>query len=358
MRRLALVLSTALIAGTVAAVLQATPAQAAAPTIVTGTGDHAPARVRAFDAAGALVYDNSNVNNGAHVGARVATGDVNGDGVDEVIVTGGPGVESFLTVYPSTNNLPTAGFSPYGAFGGGAFVAAGDVDGDGRDEIVTSAGAGGGAHVRVWDVEGPFQIREKFGFFAYDPSFTGGATVAVAHVVGSNRADIVTGAGPGGGPHVRIWDVSSGAAMDAGGWFAYTPGFTGGVRVAAGSVDGQPSIVTGAGPGGGPHVRSFTPAGAERVGLMAYGAGFSGGVSVAVGDADSDNRGEIVTAPASGGGPHVRVFEGNGAAGSPEFMAFEPNTTAGVNLAVFRRAPTSSSTQNGGSNSNTSGGNP
>ena len=358
MRRLVLVLSTALLAGTVAAVLQATPAAAATPTIVTGTGDGTPPRVRTFDAAGAPVADRNAASGNSQTGARVATGDVNGDGVDEVIVAGGPGSQSFVTVYPSTNNFPTAGFSPYGSFGGGVFVAAGDVDGDGHDEVIASAGSGGGSHVRVWDLEGTFQISEKLGFFAYDPAFRGGASVAVAHVVGSSRADIVTGAGPGGGPHVKIFDVSSGTAMETGGWFAYSPAFTGGVRVAAGVLGSTMSIVTGAGAGGGPHVRAFTTAGAERTGFFAYAPGFGGGVNVAVGDADSDGRGEIVTAPASGGGPHVRVFEDNGSVGRPEFFAFEPSMTAGVFVATFKRAPTSSTTQNGGSNSSSSGGNP
>src|SRR4051794_7920963 len=66
-----------------------------------------------------------------------------------------------------------------------------------------------------------------------------------------------------------------------------TPAFTGGVSVAAGDVngDGFPDIVTGAGPTGGPHVKAFSGKdGSELFSFYAYDAGFTGGVNVAVGD--------------------------------------------------------------------------
>jgi hypothetical protein len=75
---------------------------------------------------------------------------------------------------------------------------------------------------------------------------------------------IVTGADAGGGPHVRMFDVHG---HDRGGFFAYHPGFTGGVRVSV--ADGK--IVTGAGPGGGPHIRVFAGTGAPvGNGFFAY----------------------------------------------------------------------------------------
>jgi hypothetical protein len=70
-------------------------------------------------------------------------------------------------------------------------------------------------------------------FFAYDPAFTGGVVVSAVELTGDNRADIVTAPGPGGGPHVRVFDGGTGAALPGPGlnFLAYPLAFTGGVFV-------------------------------------------------------------------------------------------------------------------------------
>ena len=145
------------------------------------------------------------------------------------------------------------------AFPGGVSVAAGDVTGDGVADIITGAGAGGGPHVRVFSLAGGV-VTEVASFFAYDPAFPGGVNVAAGDVTGDGVAEIITGAGPGGGPHVRAFSLAGGVVTEVASFFAYDPAFPGGVSVAAGDVtgDGVAEIITGAGPGGGPHVRAFS----------------------------------------------------------------------------------------------------
>ncbi len=46
------------------------------------------------------------------------------------------------------------------------------------------------------------------GFFAYNPSFTGGVRVATGDVNGDGAAEVITSPGQGGGPHVRVFDGS------------------------------------------------------------------------------------------------------------------------------------------------------
>lgn len=61
---------------------------------------------------------------------------------------------------------------------------------------------GGAPVVAVWD---PFDGMLIAKFMAYDPVFTGGVCVAVSVGNTGGIADIITGAGPGGGPQVNFF---------------------------------------------------------------------------------------------------------------------------------------------------------
>ena len=135
--------------------------------------------------------------------------------------------------------------------------------------------------------------------------------MAVADVNHDGFAEIITGAGPGGGPHVEVFSGKDGSLLRS--FFAYASSFAGGVRVAAGDVnhDGFADVVTGAGPGGGPHVRGFDGTNTANVlaSFFAYDASFLGGVNLAAGDVNADGFADIITGAGTGGGPHVKVFD-------------------------------------------------
>jgi uncharacterized repeat protein (TIGR01451 family) len=273
-------------------------------------------------------------------GVRLACRDVTGDGIAELITGAGPGGGPHVRVWSVTGNTLSelTGFFAYDpAFAGGVTLAAGDLTGDGVGELITGAGSGGGPHVRVWNVAGG--VSELTGFFAYDPAFAGGVNVAVGDLTGDGVGELITGAGSGGGPHVRVWNVAGGVS-ELTGFFAYDPAFAGGVTVAAGDVtgDGVAELITGAGPGGGPHVRVWSLTGGgpiEIAGFFPYDPAFAGGVAVAVGDVTGDGVAELITGAGPGGGPHVRVWSLTGA-GFVEvagFFAYDPAFAGGVFVA-------------------------
>jgi hypothetical protein len=266
------------------------------------------------------------------VGAvSTAVADVNGDGVADVIVGAGAGGSPHVKVFDGVTGAELRSFFAYDpGFRGGVSVAVGDVNGDGVADIVTGTGAGGGPHVKAFDGNTGMTLRS---FFAYDPGFTGGLNLAVGDVNGDGVADIVTGTRAGGGPHVKAFDGITGATLQS--FMAYDPGFTGGVSVAAGDVngDGLADIVVGAGAGGGPNVRAFDGAtGKLTRNFFAYDPAFTGGVSVATSDSNGDGVADIVTGTGPGGGPHVKVFDGMTTNQLGSFFAFDPFSLSGVNV--------------------------
>jgi hypothetical protein len=294
--------------------------------LVTGPGfGHVP-QVRVIEPGGGertfLAYDPIFLG-----GVRIALGDVNGDGVRDIVTAPGPGGGPHIRIWNGVDLTEIAGFLAYDqAFTGGVWVAVGDVDGDGHADIVTGAGPGGGPHVRIWSGA---TFAEIGGFFAYNPAFGGGVRVATGDVDGDGREDIVTGPGPGGGPHVRVW---SGADLsELAGFFAYDPAFGGGVSVAAGDVDGDglADIITGAGPGGGPHLRIWSGATSTEIGgFFAFDPAFMGGISVGVVDLTTDGRVDIV-AGAGAGAPVVAVWNGTDLSFIGALLAY-PGSSNGV----------------------------
>src|SRR5205807_2153457 len=98
---------------------------------------------------------------------------------------------------------------------------------------------------------------EKFGYMAYETTFTGGVRVAAGDVNNDGIADVMTVPGPGGGPLVRIWDGRTGALIRE--WFAYDSALRTGLFVAAGdtSGDGLADVITAPDAGTGPEVKVF-----------------------------------------------------------------------------------------------------
>jgi hypothetical protein len=263
----------------------------------------------------------------------VATCDFDGDGRDEIVTGAGPGGGAHVRVF-KTNTVGTpiaelASFLAYPVeFTGGVFVACGNVEGTaGTMNIVTGAGAGGSSHTRVlrYAADVPGGVVPVIELLPYG-HFGGGVHVAAGDVDGSGRASIITGPGPGGGAHIRVLKAVGGSLVSLGEFFAYPPAFTGGAWVAAGNVTGGAAaeVITAPGPGGGPHVRVFDGAGTEVAfpGFLAYSAGFTGGVRVAAGDVDAGGFQEIVTAAGPGAVPHVLSFTVIGAPIGTTFLAY------------------------------------
>jgi autotransporter-associated beta strand protein len=262
-------------------------------------------------------------------GVRVATGDVNGDGVDDIITAPGAGGGPHIEVFDGATSTLLQSFLAYSpAFTGGVYVAVGDVNNDGFGDIITGAGAGGGPHVEVFNGTNHALLHS---FFAYSAKFTGGVRVAAGDVNDDRFGDIITGAGAGGGPHVEVFSGVNLSLLKS--IFAFDPSFTGGVYVAAGDVDNDKyaDLIVGAGEGGGPHVKVYSGRlDALLDNFFAYDSNFRGGVRVGAGDVNGDGKDDIITGAGPGGGPHVKVTTAGTLHEMDSFMAFDPTFLGGV----------------------------
>lgn len=250
-----------------------------------------------------------NVNAQASIAVGSFTGNVKG-----LTVGTGPGYAPHIRVLNAATKNEIGGFYAYNPaqFTAGVDVATGDVNGDGVDEIISGT-MRGAPHVRVLRLDG----TEIGGFYAYAQTSTSGVQVATVDIDGDGKDEIVTGTGSGDEPLVKVFDATGKEKLR---FFAYDSKFLGGVDVSSGDVvgDTKPEIVTVPGPGGSAHLRIFSTAGiAQGSGFNAYEAytGYTGGARVSVGNmarSSQPDKAEIIVGPRLNGGPHFRLLRANG----------------------------------------------
>jgi hypothetical protein len=221
------------------------------------------------------------------------------------------GVKPEVAVFTPDGKLVSRFLAYAATFMGGVHVASGDLNGDGKAEIVTGAGTSGGPQVRVFDLKGNLISQ----FFAYDSKFRGGVSVAVADVDGDGKAEIVTGAGPGGGPQVRIFSADGTVKYQ---FFAYDAASRSGINVSAGDLNNDGAAEVGVGPAtvaGSFPVEYFTfnpaPDAMQLAGQITYLApAATAGVAMVLADVGGDSNGDIVLARTGVSGSVTVVYSG------------------------------------------------
>jgi hypothetical protein len=162
----------------------------------------------------------------------VAAADFNRDSIDDLVLSplGQTSQRIVVTTYAGRRL-----FGPWRPFkrdyAGGPSVAAADINGDGRPEIIAAAGRGADPRVSVFSHNGHRQAT----WLAYARTFKGGVRIAAGDVNGDNSVEIATVPGPGGGPYVRLFN-RSGRAL-APGFFALQKSYRGGLMVAIDDID-------------------------------------------------------------------------------------------------------------------------
>ena len=284
---------------------------------------------------------------------RSAVGDVDGDCVPDTVLVTGPGTPIRLAVVSGANNttLLVQPFDPFGGnFTGGGFVSTGDLNGDGNVEFVVSPDQGGGPRVTIFSLVNGVTVQRANFFGIDDANFRGGARTALGDINADGRLDLAVAAGFQGGPRTALFNGTTlfGTPTRLIGDFFAFPGadatnLRNGVFVASGDIngDGSDDLIFGGGPGGAPRVfilsgvfltaNQVAAAQAAPIAnfFVAGNANDRGGVRLATTDADGDARADLAAGSGEGSAARVRTYLGKNFTAATEPTTFQDLTVFG-----------------------------
>jgi hypothetical protein len=248
---------------------------------------------------------------------RSVVADFNGDGTPDLAFGAGTGATAAVRVLNGRTGRDLVGTTEVlNGFAGGVYLAAGDVNGDGRAELAVSADAGGGLRVTLFRVGRVLEAAANFLAFD-DASFRGGSRIAMGDVNNDGAADLIVGAGIGGGPRVGVYDgdtlLSGSPRSLVPDFFALDPNLRSGVFVTVADLTGDDfaDVMYSTGNTGGPRVRVVSGKvltdnpGQNAFTLPAIGDFFAldendrSGLRLAARDLTDDGRAELVAASGS-----------------------------------------------------------
>jgi hypothetical protein len=215
------------------------------------------------------------------------------------------------------------------SYQGGVRLATGDMDGDGFDEIIVAPGRSREPEIRVFKQDG--SELDKFRTMAFPPSYVGGVEVAVGDVDGDGDLDII--AVPSGAhPEVRIFEHTSSPADPISDspmktFSVFPSDFIGGADVAAGDFgtfggpgpnnpgvpDDRSEVVVVNGSGMRTTAYVFDVSGSTPVLLdtiLPFASTFRGGATLDVARMDGDAIPDLIFAAGITGGSTIEVWNG------------------------------------------------
>lgn len=250
------------------------------------------------------------------------------DGGEYLFVAPGKGSGPQVRILRKNGKVLSSFFAFPKTFRGGVSLTTADLDGDDNEEILTAPESSGGPQVRIFSKNGKLLSQ----FLAFPKAMTGGLRLAAGDMDGDGSEEILVSPSASERPLVRIFSRSGVVLQE---FLAFAKEFRGGVSLASCDLnrDGKEEILAAAGPGGGPQVRIFTKSGKLLSQFHAYEPNFLGGVALACGDVNGDDKNEIITAPATNSTADIRIFTKSGKLLST-FTAYKQTYRAGAHVAA------------------------
>lgn len=267
-------------------------------------------------------------------GIRIASGDIDGDNEDEIIAGAGPGGGPHVRIFEKSGQTKPLDFFPFHTNSrSGVDVAAGDVDGDGKDEIAVSQFKNAESWIKVYKYNEKKEIIGEWRAFGEGEEH--GATVAMGDVDNDGKAEVIVGAGEGGGPQIQVYEANGERKPIQ--FFAFHPDSRSGVDVSAADTDGDGKAEIGVtqleGAEAWTKVYRYNNEKTIVGEWRSFPRGVECGANIDLHDLTGDGRAEAIVGPNAGGGPQIRTFKANGSLqGSLNFFAYAESLKSGIDV--------------------------
>jgi hypothetical protein len=239
---------------------------------------------------------------------RLATGDVNDDGIEDIFAVPGPGIAGAISIFSGADSQLLRVFPAFSfPYTRGLSVAAGDVNGDGVADVWVGTDPGAGPVVRVFDGATTNLLKS---FTPANATQASGVRVAAGDVNGDGAVDIITTPGLGNATNrirVMAFDALSGSILQN-----YVVAKSGSnaaqIGITAGDLDGDGRAET---------LINFTKNGRSELltfsdGVPTSTAAWKGSaVQVAAKDLNGDGIADLLFAGSAGQLPRIAIKDGS-----------------------------------------------
>lgn len=257
---------------------------------------------------------------------NLTVADVTGDGNQDIVVSPEQAAASHVRVFTYEDEALEL-VSQFFAFGEtskfGVKVLTGDLDGDGVRDLIVAPATAGASNIRFYRYNSTTETFDLLGWtLAFGEDWRGTFNIRVADLDRDGQVEVVTAPHTYGGPNVRIYRYNAlTQVIELVDWFmAYSETFHGGVDFAITNLDGDnySEIVTTPRRFGGSILRVYEYDTDElgyvlRDWVLTHNPEFRGQLTVMVSDLTGDGDSELVVAPreVGSGGANVRIFNWN-----------------------------------------------
>lgn len=259
---------------------------------------------------------------------NIISGDLNGDGKQEIIISKTNQKGTNISIYNQKWSLINSFIIDYK---NAISMTTSDLYKNGREKIIIGSASGYKPEVLIYDISG--NLLKKF--LVYNKSFTAGVNVASCDPDGDYNNEIIVSPKTGGGPHIRTFNKDGELK---GQFFAGKASFKGGLNISCGDLDRdkKDEIILSPMKDGEPIISIYDARGEMIMNFLAYASGLRKEIKTQIADINSDYTKEIIAYTGTGARSHVRIFNVSGDL-IKQFFAYGDNELRGINLTTYTK---------------------